>query len=47
MSVAHAASDRHDGSFLDRLNGSQHEIALRLFMVIVLAHWGEHLLQAF
>jgi hypothetical protein len=32
---------------MERLNGSQHELALRLFMVIVLAHWGEHLLQAF
>jgi len=31
----------------DRLNGPQHELALRLFMVIVLAHWAEHLLQAF
>lgn len=31
----------------DRLNGSQHELALRLFMAIVLTHWAEHLLQAF
>jgi hypothetical protein len=30
-----------------RLNGPSHEIALRLFMVIVLAHWAEHLVQAF
>jgi len=30
-----------------RLNGPRHEIALQLFTVIVLAHWGEHLLQAF
>jgi hypothetical protein len=30
----------------DRPNGPQHELALRLFMVIVLAHWAEHLLQA-
>ena len=29
-----------------RLNGERHELALRLFMVIVLAHWAEHLLQA-
>ena len=28
------------------LNGSRHELALRVFMAIVLAHWGEHLLQA-
>ena len=34
-------------SFVDRLNGEWHERALRIFMVIVLAHWAEHLLQAF
>ena len=38
---------RAEGSLMERLNGSQHETALRLFMVIVLAHWGEHLLQGF
>src|SRR6188472_659174 len=27
------------------LNGPMHETALRVFMFIVLAHWGEHLLQ--
>jgi hypothetical protein len=32
---------------IDRLNGPLHERALQLFMVIVLAHWGEHLLQAY
>lgn len=34
-------------SFIDRLNTDWHETGLRLFMVIVLAHWAEHLLQAF
>jgi hypothetical protein len=34
-------------TFLERINGPHHETALRLFMVIVLAHWAEHLLQAF
>ena len=34
-------------AFIERINGPQHETALRLFMVIVLAHWAEHLLQAF
>lgn len=29
------------------LNSSKHELALRLYMMIVLAHWGEHLVQAF
>ena len=47
MSVAHAASDRTGGSLMERLNGSHHELALRLFMAIVLAHWAEHLLQGF
>jgi hypothetical protein len=34
-------------TFVERLNGPRHEFALRVFMVIVLAHWAEHLLQAF
>jgi hypothetical protein len=32
-------------SFLTRINTEQHELALRVFMFIVLAHWTEHLLQ--
>jgi hypothetical protein len=32
---------------LDRLNAQHHEIALRIFTVVVLAHWAEHLFQAF
>ena len=47
MSVAHAASPRVEGSLIERLNGSQHEFALRVFTAIVLAHWAEHLLQGF
>ena len=34
-------------TLVERLNGPRHELALRTFMVIVLAHWAEHLLQAF
>ncbi len=34
-------------TFVDRVNGSGHELALRVFLAIVLAHWAEHLLQAF
>ncbi len=34
------------GSFMQRLNGQWHELALRVFMVIALAHWAEHVLQA-
>lgn len=33
------------GTFVARLNTDRHELALRVFMVIVLAHWAEHLLQ--
>ena len=32
---------------MERLNAQWHEPALRIFMVIVLAHWAEHLFQAF
>ncbi|MGW4461214.1 hypothetical protein [Micromonospora sp. NPDC004704] len=32
---------------LDRLNGARHRVALNVFMLIVLAHWAEHLTQAF
>ena len=31
----------------NRLNTDWHERALQLFMVVVLAHWAEHLVQAF
>ncbi|HEX6129465.1 MAG TPA: hypothetical protein VF071_10640 [Candidatus Limnocylindria bacterium] len=34
-------------SLAERLNGPWHERALQIYMVIVLAHWAEHLLQAF
>jgi len=34
-------------SFHDRLNGTYHELALRAFLVVVLGHWLEHLLQTF
>ena len=30
----------------ERLNGPRHSRALRLFMVVVLGHWAEHLAQA-
>ena len=33
-------------TLLERLNSSWHETALRLFAVVVLAHWVEHLAQA-
>ena len=47
MYAAHAdARPVHELTLLERINGPQHELALRLFMVVVLAHWAEHLLQA-
>ncbi|MFZ0547730.1 MAG: hypothetical protein WAM60_19945 [Candidatus Promineifilaceae bacterium] len=33
--------------FVDVLNGPAHERALYLYMVLVLAHWAEHLFQAY
>jgi hypothetical protein len=34
-------------TFVQRLNGERHELALRVFTAVVLAHWAEHFLQAF
>ncbi|MBC7539482.1 MAG: hypothetical protein H7281_11725 [Bacteriovorax sp.] len=34
-------------NFLNLINSKQHELALRIYMFIVLAHWGVHLVQAF
>jgi len=49
MYAAHAGTlpSTRDQSFLERLNAQGHERALQGFTVIVLAHWAEHLLQAF
>jgi hypothetical protein len=33
--------------FLDKLNGPWHKRALQTFMIIVIAHWAEHLAQAY
>jgi len=41
------ALQSNSSSFVERVNGPHHELALRTFMVIVLAHWAEHLFQAF
>lgn len=45
--VLHAHESSGTPSLSDRLNGPWHERALQIFIVIVLAHWGEHLAQAF
>lgn len=34
-------------SFMERLNGEWHERASQFFAAIVLAHWAEHLVQAY
>jgi len=48
MATAHAEVCRpQDETFIERLNGAWHERANQLFMVIILAHWAEHLFQAF
>ena len=49
MQAAHAGTypSGQPVTFIDRLNGEWHEPALASFMVIVLAHWAEHLTQAF
>jgi hypothetical protein len=49
MYAAHAGALPSAGgqTLLQRLNAQGHERALQVFMAIVLAHWAEHLLQAF
>ena len=32
---------------IERLNGRYHRVALNVFMLIVIAHWAEHLAQAY
>ena len=41
------AAPAANASFYEKLNSRWHERALQVFMVIVLAHWGEHLVQAY
>lgn len=40
------ATAPHQNGLVARLNGVNHRVALNVFMVIVLAHWAEHLAQA-
>ncbi|HTV65317.1 MAG TPA: hypothetical protein VMD98_06920, partial [Bryocella sp.] len=46
-SIPHIAAVPTQQSFYDKLNSQWHERALFVFMAIVLAHWGEHLAQAY
>jgi len=45
--TAHALPGHAGDSLMERLNGAWHERALQIFMAIVLAHWAEHLAQAY
>jgi hypothetical protein len=49
MYAAHAGTFDASGqqTLVQRLNAQYHERALQAFMIVVLAHWAEHLLQAF
>ncbi len=38
---------RSNSGVLARLNGRYHRLILRLFIVVVVAHWAEHLVQAY
>lgn len=41
------ATATDEGGLMSRLNGVHHRLALNAFMVVVLAHWAEHLAQAY
>jgi hypothetical protein len=46
-SITHRAGvARPFSDFIDKLNGPWHRRALQIFMVIVVAHWAEHIFQA-
>jgi hypothetical protein len=47
VAARHTMDRRHSAGVLDWLNGPGHQRALHAFMLVVLAHWAEHLLQAF
>jgi hypothetical protein len=40
-------SSKAEPGFYEKLNTKWHERALQVFIAIVLAHWGEHLFQAY
>lgn len=44
--VLHVDPSSSGRSLSDRLNGPWHKRALQIFIVVVLAHWAEHLAQA-
>ena len=45
--MAIAATAPTTGGFIAALNGKYHRASLNIFLVVVLAHWAEHLVQAY
>src|ERR1700761_6505666 len=46
-SIPNIAAQGGGAGFFEKLNSRWHERALQVFMFIVLAHWGGHLVQAY
>ncbi|MGJ5894242.1 hypothetical protein DF268_18510 [Streptomyces sp. V2] len=47
MAISMGASPRTLRGGLDSLNSRHHQLGLRVFLIIVVAHWAEHLVQAY
>jgi hypothetical protein len=47
MAIYEQSAPQAGRGWIETLNGAWHKYALQLFMVIVVAHWVEHLAQAF
>ncbi len=47
MAIYNESTQSFMGGWMRTLNGAWHKFALQMFMVIVVAHWVEHLAQAF
>ncbi|TDB72546.1 hypothetical protein [Micromonospora sp. KC723] len=40
-------AERRNSGLVGRLNGAHHRAALNVYLLIVVAHWAEHLVQAY
>lgn len=47
MAISTTATAASSGGFVAAINGRYHKIALNTFMAVVIAHWAEHLVQAY
>ncbi|MBQ1104876.1 MULTISPECIES: hypothetical protein [Streptomyces] len=47
MAISTGASPHTLRGGLDSLNSGHHQLALRVYLFIVVAHWAEHLVQAY